>query len=100
MEKKVLLIQKDSPFGVECVQFFKNKKWEVEHCISGASGLEKITTWEPNVIIVGQEVSGFNPFIVLKNVSSVILPASQLLLFLADEDFLKKIDETMKNGKA
>ncbi|MBI3017301.1 MAG: hypothetical protein HYY62_04830, partial [Deltaproteobacteria bacterium] len=92
IEKKVLFIQKDSPFVAEYIQFFKNKKWEVEHCISGASGLEKIATWEPDVIIVGQEVSGFNPFIVLKNISSVILSASQLLLFLADEDFLKKIE--------
>ncbi len=100
MKKKILFIQKDSPFVTECVQFFKTQGWEIEHCVSGASGMEKITTWEPDVIMVGQEVTDFNSFIVLKNVSSVMLPSSQLLLFVADEDFLKKIERDHEKWEA
>src|SRR3989338_3830766 len=99
MEKKILWIQKDSPFAAEGAQFFRAKGWEVEQCFSGASGMEKITTWEPDVVIVGQEVTDFNPFIVLKNVASSI-STSQLLLFVADEDFLKKIERDHEKWEA
>ncbi len=91
MEKKFLLIQKDSPFVAECIQFFKAKGWEVEHCSSGAMGLEKISSLSPEIIVVGQEPTGFNVFTILKNISTIML-ASQSLLFIADEDFLKKIE--------
>src|SRR3989338_1081053 len=99
MEKKILWIQKDSPFAAEGAQFFRAKGWEVEQCFSGASGMEKITTWEPDVVIVGQEVTDFNPFIVLKNVASSI-STSQLLLFVANEDFFKKIERDHEKWEA
>ncbi|HBQ22077.1 MAG: hypothetical protein A2Z91_03585 [Deltaproteobacteria bacterium GWA2_38_16] len=99
MNTKILWIQKESALNLECIRLFQEHGWEVASISSGALGVEKAQSFEPHLILVGEDISDFDALTVIKNIKSVPNKTVCPIILMGSEALGKKIEKEEEKWK-
>jgi len=96
--KKILIVD-DDPFIADMyVLKFRDEGFTVETAKDGKEGLEKIKTWDPDIVLLDVVMPAMDGFDVLQQVGTLSLPRRPKIIFLTNFGQKEDIERGLKLG--